>query len=328
MSNRNEQMNVFDLDLASKEIRALTNYPNPATASDWSKDGKWIFFSTNETPDLKNQDVYRVSRDGQTIEKLYSSGPGNQDAAGPVSADGRYLAIATDATGMTQPRVLDLTTGDVHTFGDGTGEEMPVDFSPDGERLLTLLSKHSSTRVVETVIATGERRELPLPAGVVFGGRYLADGRILVNHTDPRHRPRLLACPAPGDAASPSANVAAEEIVTPAPATPQTDHGTPPEGDFHVVLDAEYGRLSPDDFVGAEYVNFPSDDGVTIYGILYKPPVAPGKKAPAVVFVHGGPTAQDFLMFNPAAQVFVNRGFAVLQVNYRAPPDTVGSFGR
>lgn len=315
MSNRHEQMNVFALDLETKEMRQLTRYANPAMASDWSADGRWIFFSTNETANLQNQDVYKVSRDGEKIERIYSSGEGNRDGVGPVSACGRWLGISTDATGLEQPVVLELATGATRQLGDGSGEEMPVEFSPDGERLLTLLSKHSSTTVVETLLETGERRELPLPAGVVFGARYLADGRILVNHTDPRHRPRLLACVSPW--AEPAPNVAAGEIVSPDPVSPQTDHGAASELYLQVVLDAEYGRLSPDDFVGAEYVNFPSDDGLTIYGILYKPTVAEGERVPAIVFVHGGPTAQDYLMFNPAAQVFVNRGFAVLQVNYR-----------
>lgn len=284
MSNRNEQMNVFLLDLQTKAIRQLTYFPNPAMASDWSADGEWIFFGTNETADLKNQDVYKVSRDGATIEKVYSSGLGNADSPGAVSSDGRYLAMSSDADGLTQPLVLELATGEVRKFGDGSGEESITDFSPDGQRMLSMLSKHSSIRVVETTIATGERTELPLPAGIVFGARYLADGRILINHTDPQHRPRLLAYK---------------------------------DSSLDVIMEAEYGRLSPNDFVDAEYVSFPSDDGVTIHGILYKPTVAAGDKVPAVVFVHGGPTAQDFLMFDPAAQVFVNRGFAVLQVNYR-----------
>lgn len=290
MSNRNEQMNVFVLDLQTKEMRQLTHFTTPAFASDWSADGRWIFFNTNETDDLKNQDVYKVSRDGKTIEQIYSSGVGNEDRAGPVSPNGRYIAMSTDAAGFTQPIVLELATGTVHTLGDGSGEEVPVEFSPDGERLLSMLSKHSSTRVVETNVATGERRELPLPTGVVFGARYLADGRILVNHTDPQHRPRLLA---------------------------YRDRAGQPESGFDVVLEAEYGRLSPNDFIGAEYVNFPSDDGLAIYGILYKPDVPATQKVPAIVYVHGGPTAQDYLMFNPGVQVFVNRGFAVLQVNYR-----------
>lgn len=286
MSNRNGQMNVFALDLATRILRQLTRFASPAHTCGWSADGKWVFVTANETDDLTNEDVYRVSRDGTKVELLYSSGKGTQDSAARVSDDGRYLAVNSDASGFCQPVVLDLTDGTTRRLGDGSGEEYASDFSPDGAKLLSLLARDARTYVVETDLASGRRQVLPLPAGVVYGARYLWDGRILVNHTDARHRPRLLAF------------------------DPRTN-------ELSVVLEAEYGRLSPDDFVDAHYVSFPSDDGLTIYGILYKPPVEPGKKLPAIVFVHGGPTAQDYLMFNPAVQVFANRGFAVLQVNYR-----------
>jgi hypothetical protein len=42
------------------------------------------------------------------------------------------------------------------------------------------------------------------------------------------------------------------------------------------------------------------------------------KALPIVLFVHGGPWWRDFWGFNPTAQWLANRGYAVLQVNYRA----------
>jgi len=42
------------------------------------------------------------------------------------------------------------------------------------------------------------------------------------------------------------------------------------------------------------------------------------KKTPLVLLVHGGPWARDSYGFNQQAQWFANRGYATLQVNYRA----------
>ncbi len=38
---------------------------------------------------------------------------------------------------------------------------------------------------------------------------------------------------------------------------------------------------------------------------------------PAIMYVHGGPWARDYYGYEPFAQLFANRGFAVLQVNFR-----------
>ena len=45
---------------------------------------------------------------------------------------------------------------------------------------------------------------------------------------------------------------------------------------------------------------------------------------PLVLMVHGGPWARDFWGFTPTAQWFANRGYATLQVNYRAHDGIVG----
>ncbi len=41
------------------------------------------------------------------------------------------------------------------------------------------------------------------------------------------------------------------------------------------------------------------------------------KGLPAVLVVHGGPWARDAWGYEPQAQMLANRGYAVLQVNYR-----------
>ncbi len=44
----------------------------------------------------------------------------------------------------------------------------------------------------------------------------------------------------------------------------------------------------------------------------------PDKPIPMVVIIHGGPWDRDFWEFNPHHQLFANRGYAVLSVNFRA----------
>lgn len=58
-------------------------------------------------------------------------------------------------------------------------------------------------------------------------------------------------------------------------------------------------------------------DGTEIPAYLTLPPGSTGKGLPAIVMPHGGPSARDEWGFDWLAQYYANRGFAVLQPNYR-----------
>jgi dipeptidyl aminopeptidase/acylaminoacyl peptidase len=64
-------------------------------------------------------------------------------------------------------------------------------------------------------------------------------------------------------------------------------------------------------------VSFPAADGTIIPGYLTLPPGSDGKHLPAIVMPHGGPGARDEWGFDWLAQFYANRGFAVLQPNFR-----------
>jgi dipeptidyl aminopeptidase/acylaminoacyl peptidase len=64
-------------------------------------------------------------------------------------------------------------------------------------------------------------------------------------------------------------------------------------------------------------VSYTTRDGLTIHGYLTLPVGVAAKNLPVVMNIHGGPWARDNWGFNPEVQFLVNRGYAVLQVNYR-----------
>jgi dipeptidyl aminopeptidase/acylaminoacyl peptidase len=64
-------------------------------------------------------------------------------------------------------------------------------------------------------------------------------------------------------------------------------------------------------------VAYAARDGLTIHGYLTTPAGVPAEALPAVVLVHGGPWARDTWGFNPFVQWLANRGYAVLQPNFR-----------
>jgi dipeptidyl aminopeptidase/acylaminoacyl peptidase len=58
-------------------------------------------------------------------------------------------------------------------------------------------------------------------------------------------------------------------------------------------------------------------DGMKLVSYLTLPPGSSGKNLPLVLNVHGGPWARDSWGLNPETQWLANRGYAVLQVNFR-----------
>jgi len=69
-------------------------------------------------------------------------------------------------------------------------------------------------------------------------------------------------------------------------------------------------------FAPMEDVRIQARDGLELVGYLTR--ASTTDKTPLILLVHGGPWARDFWGFNAAAQWFANRGYATLQVNYRA----------
>ncbi|MGH7540921.1 MAG: S9 family peptidase [Gemmatimonadota bacterium] len=64
-------------------------------------------------------------------------------------------------------------------------------------------------------------------------------------------------------------------------------------------------------------VSFEARDGLTIHGYLTTPRGVEPRTLPMVLVVHGGPWARDTWGYDSEAQLLANRGYAVLQVNYR-----------
>ena len=64
-------------------------------------------------------------------------------------------------------------------------------------------------------------------------------------------------------------------------------------------------------------IQYKSRDGLTIHGYLTVPINKEAKNLPVVVNPHGGPWARDSWTFDPSIQFLANRGYAVLQMNFR-----------
>ncbi|MBI9038939.1 MAG: S9 family peptidase [Bacteroidales bacterium] len=64
-------------------------------------------------------------------------------------------------------------------------------------------------------------------------------------------------------------------------------------------------------------IQYSARDGQIIHGYLTLPNGVPPQNLPVVINPHGGPWARDNWGFNPEIQFLANRGYAVLQMNFR-----------
>lgn len=64
-------------------------------------------------------------------------------------------------------------------------------------------------------------------------------------------------------------------------------------------------------------VRYTGRDGMALHGYLTLPRGVAPKNLPVVMYIHGGPWARDHWGYEPYAQFLANRGYAVMQVNYR-----------
>lgn len=87
-------------------------------------------------------------------------------------------------------------------------------------------------------------------------------------------------------------------------------------GDTKFLADA-FPWLKEEHMATMKPVEYKSRDGLTIHGYLTLPKGYEAKNLPVVINPHGGPWARDDWGFNNEAQMFANRGYAVLQMNFR-----------
>jgi len=94
------------------------------------------------------------------------------------------------------------------------------------------------------------------------------------------------------------------------------------EGKMRRLTHVQDSFLAPLKLAKVEGFTSTSKDGTKVSGILYTPVDGPQKNLPLILFIHGGPVAQDAYSFDMDRQMYAAAGFAVAAVNYR------GSNGR
>ena len=86
------------------------------------------------------------------------------------------------------------------------------------------------------------------------------------------------------------------------------------------VIRSNTRKSGPGTFSKPEAISLQDQQGDKLHGLFYKPQnpeYRSNGKPPLLIIVHSGPTRQKYAEFQPRAQFFTSRGYAVLEINYR-----------
>lgn len=214
---------------------------------------------------------------------------------GEFSPDGKFLSYISDASGYSHLHLYDLasqTHSSITTAAAEHGAPAWIQglrtyaWSGDSSKITYLRNQYGIVSLWVYTLATGEHQ--PIEA---LNRRYSYFYQVSVSPIND-----TLAVIA-------SSPTLPTRLISYHPANGERIHSRTASDSA-----ADYATVQPIEWTG--------HDGETVYGIYYAPKNAQGVP-PLIVYVHGGPTSQAQMRFEPELQFFGTRGFAVLAVNHR-----------
>ncbi len=301
--------------------------------SDWSKDKKAFYYTSNKR-DERFFDLYRMEVGTWKATLVYENKEGYGTDA--VSRDGGWLALSKSVTtSENQLFLYNLTTKKLTEISDPAqpGSYGTSGFSADGKTFFytTDVGKEFAY-LVQYDLASGERKTAYETNWDVMYAYQSENGKYQVIGINEDGKNKLLVRDAAGNdvafPAIPDGDVAAVNI-SPSEKMMRLTVGTSKSPNDLYAYNFETKELkrltnnlnpeiNPDDLSAATVVRYKSFDGLDIPAIYYKPlNASAAQKAPALVWVHGGPGGQSRVGYSAFIQYLVNHGYAVLMVNNR-----------
>ena len=268
----------------------LFQNPGGYELSGVTSDGAWV--ALTKIHDNADSDLYLARTADPKAEWIHVTPHQGavQNSFADFSPDGKQLFyLSNEETEFDRVWSFDLASGKKKLAFAADWDVSSYEFSDDGRWLSTAVNADARTIVRVFEAATGREVILPrLPEGDITGVSFEQGGQRMAFYVN-------------GDT-SPS-NLFVLDLAT---------------GNCQRLTDALNPAIAAGDLVQAEVVRYPSFDGLAIPALLYRPHQAgPANRAPALVYVHGGPGGQSRSGYNPTIQHLVNHGYAVLAVNNR-----------
>ena len=272
------------------------------------------------------------------------------------SPDGKRLAfvrVETPHSGdndRSTVRILDVDTGAIRAVtGKDSFESTPA-FSPDGTKLSYWCPRDRDPNNVNDIHVTsaagGDGTNLTKPIDrCLYASVWTPDGKALLVGGNDGTRVSLWLAPLDGPAkrlelgeVSPAWSFFVDAVIgkNGSIAFVGSEPGRPAE--LYVMASAAAaprrltdlnGGIAARELGRVETFTWQGPDGWKEDGVVVLPPgLAPGAKAPLVLYIHGGPQAASTRAFSAPAQLLAAQGWVVFSPNYRGSDNLGNAYQR
>jgi dipeptidyl aminopeptidase/acylaminoacyl peptidase len=285
-SNRNGKFSIYAISTSGGDPEQISNHKYSDSDPEWSPDGKWLAFNSLLT--AQEYGVFITRSHGGEILRLADNGEALEAASPDWSPDGKLIAFMSAERGSYDIGIWNRLLESVEWITEGTYECYDPRWFPDGRRLAYLTNRDGNVEITIWDRKARTTETLAIDAGVHALVDFGHDPEAMFfTYSGPTHPVDLWL-----------ADLRNRE--------------------FHQVTNSFPATLERSDFMKARLVSYPSTDGLKIPSLLYLPKNFNSRNLGAgLVYIHGGPTAQQMNEWDPPLQYLANRGYVVIAPNYR-----------
>lgn len=314
VSNRGTTSLVGTYDFATKAIRWISPGIDRDTMPVWSPSGDRIAFVRTASGEDTGQGMNREGLPWEVWVSDAATGQGKsiwRAKAGtgskfrnlfnsPTSllwGEGDTLVMPWEVTGWVRLYSLSAAGGEPKLLTPGQSEVFAASLSPDRKRVIYATNQDDldHRHIWEVAVAGGAPRALTKGASLNDFPVVTADDKVFAVYGTSRLPLQPVQITAKGAV----------------PLAPQ-------------AIPADYPSAK---LIEPQLVTFKAPDGLTVHAQIFVPPNLKGKKAPALLFFHGGPTNRQTFAGSDsfethdhlyqANQFLAANGYVVMSVNYR-----------
>jgi dipeptidyl aminopeptidase/acylaminoacyl peptidase len=271
------------VDRLGHSLQRLTHAAGDESDPRPAPDGSKLAYVHAPDDDLRRQDLRLLDLvSGQSACLVGAAGQKNWNPR--WSPDGAWIAFLSQRGGFNEIWLARPDGEGLHRLAELGCDAGWLAWSPDGGRIACTLNRMGAYELVLVEVQAGRITSLAGGPGVYSRPQWSPAGDFLsVEYESPRQPPEIYRLELPGGACTRLTSAAP-------PALNRLEHVLP------------------------EAISYASADGLSIHALLYRPRKANGA---AIVYAHGGPSAQYGYEWDADAQYFCAKGYAYLAPNYR-----------